>query len=282
MRALIPVLLVHTALMAPPAAAHGPQIQITNEGNTIITRRLIQDGPYSQSLTPQTSVFVIPILPFGGAWYVRPNDSIHPILGTPSYYSGPGFAYGYDLADGGPQQFAAGSSILLHLIGGLQQWNGAAFSSAGITQLKAFRGSDANISSPPEGFALTSELDPNLVVSTVADHYGPALEEVHSTVRYSLLGDGNSPTSASPNGVYLLSLQLSSTQSALAASEEFHFVLHKNASRAALVDAVSSLGFSDSQVQWIPEPSSFSLLAPAATGIFFAVRRRRPRRRDPR
>jgi hypothetical protein len=267
MRGYVFALMSLTALFASPVAAHGPQIQITNDGDKIVTRRLIQDGPYSDSLTPETAAYVIRMQPFNSVWYSRPNNSTHPILGTPTYYSGPGVAYGYDRTTGGAQRFEAGGVFSLHLTNGLERWNGTDFVDAGTTELKAFIGSAVNIVSPPENFAVTSETDSFLQLPAVVDDYDA---EVHNTVRYALLGDGSSPTSDSLDGVYLLTLQLSSTQSDLENSDEFQFILHKNASHGALSNAVASLGLSSSQVQWVPEPSALALLLLGTLGVSIA------------
>src|SRR4051794_39084843 len=99
MRAIAYVVPTFVLLAAVRVFAHGPQIQITNDGGKIKTRQLIADGPYSNSLTAVKSVYVMPLLDFSGVWYSRPNSAIDPILGVPAFPSGPGFAYGYDLAD---------------------------------------------------------------------------------------------------------------------------------------------------------------------------------------
>src|SRR4051812_20947900 len=160
MRAIAYALATLLVLTAASAYAHGPQIQVTNDNGKIVTRRLMADAPYSNSLTTATSVYVIPLLDFNGVWYSRPNNAIDPILGVPSFPSGPGFAYGYDLADGGAQSFEAGSVLSSAFTNGLKKWNGANFIDAGATQLKAFRGSNVNITSPAESFAITSDTGP--------------------------------------------------------------------------------------------------------------------------
>jgi hypothetical protein len=197
--------------------------------------------------------------------------------GLPEFPSGPGLAYGYDLADGGPQAFAQGSVFSVQFADGLKRWNGATFVDAGATQLKAFRGSNANIGSPPENFGITSDGGPfdSVSLAAVAAGYGADGAEVHSSLRFALLGDGSSPTSASPDGVYLLSMQLASTQSGLGPSDPFYFVLNKNGAAADVAAAVQSLGMAPGLVQWIvPEPSGAALV-----GIsMFAIARWRGRR----
>ena len=266
---------VVVALAASPAFAHGPQIQITNDNDKIVTRQILKDGPYSASLTAPKSVYVMPLLELGGVWYTRPNQDLNPITMLPQYYSGPGLTYGYDLVDGGPQAFATGSVLSMSFLDGLKLWDGAAFSSAGPTELKAFRGSNVNIASPPENFAGTRGGPTDLVsLNPVLENYGSEGVEVHNTVRFALLGDGTSPTSSSPNGVFLAKLEISSRQEGLASSDPFYFVLHKNASRAAIDAAVESLGIDAALVQYVPEPSSLAAFVAAAMCVAVARWRR--------
>jgi hypothetical protein len=86
------------------------------------------------------------------------------------------------------------------------------------------------------------------------------------------LGDGTSPTSASPDGVYLLSMQLTSTQDGLASSDPYFFLLHKNASADAIRGAVKTLGLLNAVVQYVPEPSAMAMLALAGFGLLPARR----------
>ena len=213
-RACMFALALFAALAASAAWAHGPQIQITNSGNKIVTRELLLDGPYSPAVTAPKSAYVMGLLPFSDVWYSRPNGAIDPITQLPAFPSGPGLAYGSDLADGGPQAFAAGSVLSINFADGLKRWNGASFVDAGVTQLKAFRGSNANITTPLENFGITTDAGPfdSVSLPAVAADYGAEGAEVHNSVRFALLGDGASPTSSSPDGVYSLKMQLSSTQ----------------------------------------------------------------------
>jgi hypothetical protein len=264
------------ALATNSVRAHGPQIQITNTANKIVTRELMQDGPYGASLTAPKSVYVMPVLPFSGVSYSRPNDAIDPILLQPAFPSGPGFAYGYDLADGGPQAFDAGSVFSLGFTAGLKRWNGSAFVDAGAMELKAFRGSDPNISTPAANFAVTSDAGPydSVSLAAVAAGYGADAAEVHSSLRFALLGDGISPTSSSPDGIYLVGLQVSSTQAGLMPSDPYYFVLNKNVDWGKVSPAVDSLGIAPSLQQWVvPEPGAF-LLAAVGAGSLMIVRRR--------
>src|SRR4051812_3270416 len=271
MRAIAYALATLLVLTAASAYAHGPQIQVTNDNGKFVTRRLMADAPYSNSLTTATSVYVIPLLDFNGVWYSRPNGAIDPILGVPAFPSGPGFAYGYDLADGGAQSFDAGSVLSLAFTDGLKQWNGASYVEAGATQLKAFRGSNASIASPAENFATTSDNGPfdSLDLPTVAANYGAEIAEVHTSLRFALLGDGTNPLSVAPDGVYLLGMRLTSTQNGLAASDPYYFVLYKNAALGVVLDAVNALGFSASAVQFanVPEPAAEALAVIGLVGL---------------
>jgi hypothetical protein len=264
MRAVTFALAMCAALIAASAFGHGPQIQVTNDGGKIVTRQLFLDGPYYNTLSPTTSVYVMPVLESGGVWYSRPNNAIDPILLVLAFPSGPGLAYGYDLVDGGPQLFEAGSVLSVGFAAGLKKWNGASYLDAGATQLKAFRGSNVNITSPPENLAITSDTGPfdSLSLAAIAANYGADGPEVHASLRFAFLGDGTSPASAVADGVYLLSLQLSSTQNGLAASDPYYFVLHKNAANESVASAVNALGFAASQVQWlgVPEPGTLTML----------------------
>jgi hypothetical protein len=232
---------------------------------------LIADGPYSNSLTAVKSVYVMPLVDFSGVWYSRPNSAIDSILGVPTFPSGPGFAYGYDLADGGAQLFEAGSVLSLAFTDGLKQWNGASYIDAGATQLKAFRGSNASIATPLENFATTSDSGPfdSLDLPAVAANYGAELAEVHTSLRFALLGDGANPLSESPDRIYLLGMQLKSSQNGLAASDPYYFVLYKNAAPVLVLDAVNALGVPASAVQFadVPEPAAFSLAMIGFVGL---------------
>jgi hypothetical protein len=275
-RALILALAAAAVLVATRARAHGPQIQITIDGSKLVTRELLFDGPYSAALTPPKSVYVMPLLPVDGVWYSRPNCEIDSITTLPAFPSGPGIAYGADLADGGPQAFAAGSVLTIRFADRLMRWNGAAFVDADATQLKAFRGSNVNVTSPLENFAITSDTGPfdSLSLPAVAANYGAEGAEVHNSLRFALLGDGASPASPSPDGIYLLKLQLSSTQAGLSASDIYNFVLYKNASLDQVAAAVQSLGLGSAAVQWVtPEPHTAALAALALTVLWSALNR---------
>jgi hypothetical protein len=245
-----------TVTLAAPgvAKAHGPQIQITGDAGKIVTRTLLPDGPYSDTLTSEKSVYVIPVKENLGAWYSRPNGAINPATMLPQFYSGPGIAYGYGYDPANPTDvdFAPGSVISLGFTDGLKLWNGAAFQDAGVTELEAFRGNF----SAPTATARTSDSGPFAGIAYDAVNFTVEGAEVHNTTRFRLLGDGNSPLASSPDGVYLVGLQLTSTQVGMAASDPFYFVLHKNADRATVGSAIVSLNIDPALVQFVPEPAA--------------------------
>jgi hypothetical protein len=264
--------LMAVATIVDGAWAHGPQIQITGEGGKIVTRELILDGPYSDSLTDVKSVYVMPVRENVGVWYSRPNGEIDPALHVPAFFSGPGIAYGYgfDLSHPSSAAFTPGSEFSLNFTAGPRRWDGAAFVDPGPVQVEAFRGSIG----APTATAHTSDAAPFASLPFGAVNYGTDGDEVHVTSRFRLLGDGVSPAVESPDGVYLLSLQLENTRTA--ASDPFYFVLNKNQPRTTVDAAVASLNIATPLVQFVPEPGAVGL---SIFGLAAAVLAR-PRRRS--
>ena len=80
------------------------------------------------------------------------------------------------------------------------------------------------------------------------------------------------------DGIYLMTMTYASTEPGLNASAPFYFLLHKNAPPAEIIAAVGSLGVASSFVQYVPEPSTASLLA-ACLATLPALRRSRSWRR---
>jgi hypothetical protein len=260
MRVITFALAVSLGLATSLAPAHGPQLQITNDNDRIVTRQIIQDDPYSDSLTDPKLVYVIPMEELDGIWYSQPNSEIDPILMRPEFPSGPGVAYGYDRVAGGQQAFAPGSILSENFLAGLKRWNGNVFVDPGTEQIGVFPGDQT----APADQAITSDSGPfaSLIFPAVPANYD---EDGHAEARFRLLGDGLSPLSASQDGVYLLSSQLTSTQAGLAASDPFYFLLRKNATDEAVVDAVNALtsahGIAPELVQYVSEPPSLALCA---------------------
>jgi hypothetical protein len=253
------------AAATAPASAHGPQIQITNDNNKLATRRLLQNEPYS-AMKPATSVYVIPMRPLNGAWYVQPNNKVDPILLQAEFPSGPGLAYGSDQADTGPRAFEAGTHFNENFVDGLKWWNGSAFADPGAEQIGAFRGSALGTADQ----ATTSDSSPfaGIAYPSISAFY---IADEHSSARFRLLGNGTDPLNPSKDGVYLLSLQLTSTQIGLAPSDPFYFVLRKNAADDVVAAALNALlankGISPSRVQFVPEPASVLLVAAGAISL---------------
>lgn len=231
------------------AEAHGPQIQLTGDTGKLITREILLDEPYGDSLTAPKSVYVMPVLPYLGVWYSRPNvepDALDPNL--PHFYSGPGYAYGYDRNGGGAQLFPAGSNFSIAFTTGLRRWDGATFVDAGAVELEAFAGSLAtrtadNAASPAFPF-------PAAGLTTYTT-------DAHNTVRYRFLGDGISTAAEPADGIYLASLQLSTTAAGITGSDPYQFVLYKGAGLGDVSAAVNSLGVDSALVQFVPEPTVF-------------------------
>lgn len=238
--------------------AHGPQMQITAETGKIITRMVLPDGPYSSSLTDPKSLYVIPVREYNGIWYTRPNnepDTLEP--SQPKFYSGPGFAYGYDQTHGGPQAFPAGSQLSLTFTTGLLQWNGTTFVDAGETQLEAFRGSTTIRTQ--NGVASDA-----MMLPVIQPTYGNGGAEVHNTVRYRFLGDGVDLSSPLDDGIYLATLQIDNNDPSLLASDPYQFLMHKQAPMSEVLAAVDALGVSPNLVQFVPEPAAIGWLWAAA------------------
>jgi hypothetical protein len=158
----------------------------------------------------------------------------------------------------------------LNLVDGLKFWNGSTWVDPGSEQIQAYRGSEI----APTASATTSDSGPfaSMNFSNIAANYAA---NAHSSVSYRLLGDGVSGTAPSDDGIYLLSMQLSSNQPGLASSDTFYFVLYKNVGRSEALEAVQSLGVSPSAVQVVPEVGSMTLMGLAGLTMVGAVLRKR-------
>jgi hypothetical protein len=250
------------AVVAPVAWGHGPQLQITNDNGKIVTREVFLDEPYAPLSSPK-SVYVIPMLPSAGQFFTRPNDE-EAAPGVPAYNSGPGLAFGLG------STFTAGFNFRLTFTDGLKFWDGAGFVDPGLEQIQAFRGSFSN----PSASAVTSDVGPfeTLNFSTIRTGYA---DSAHGSASFRLLGDGVSPTSSSDDGIYLLSLQLSSTDPNLSPSDPYFFLLYKNVPLGDALRVAGTLGISSAQVQVVPEAGSLAFAGVASVGALWVAYRRR-------
>jgi hypothetical protein len=266
MRAFTLAIAVLFGLAAPMAQAHGPQMQVTDTNNKITTRAIIPEPPYDNSLTPEKSAYVLPILQAvtgsttTNFWTVMPNSTIDPILQTSEFQFGPGLAYSYG------QSFTSGFHFNVSFTTPLKRWNGTTFvNNPGPEAVGAFRGDST---SAADQVVVTGSGVPaqSLLFSNIAANY-PA--DSHSSMRFRLLGDGTSALVAPADGIYLLSLQISSTQPGLAPSDPFSLVLYKNTSPTDLAAAVTGLGIDLSRVQFlsVPEPTAALLAASGLAGL---------------
>ena len=173
--------------------AHGPQMQITATDGKIITRDILTD--VYEPLTPRKSVYVMEVLDYRGVWYARPEIELNPpdhpsAPGDPTYYSGPGIAFGVG------QTFAEGSVLSLDFADGLRLWDGNSFADAGATQLQYFRGGSIGAAGQlinPTASILTEDgaSSPLMSFSALTMSYP---EGDHSTARLRFLGDGSTTT----------------------------------------------------------------------------------------
>ena len=273
--ALTHVGVLRCAALAPLwACAHGPQIQITvdtTNNNQIVTRQLLLDEPYSSAagLTAPARIYVMPVLSV--SYLGQPVARVKP---SDTQTFGPGFTYGYDQIVGSDHLFTG--NLNLHSAG-LQIWDGTTFVATGKEQLGLLQSSSNVVADSVKTTASGGDISISIASGYTAD--------VHSSMRYTLLGDGLDPYSASRDGIYLATLQLSGTQSSpsLAASDMFYFVISKNAAAAqvnsAVADLIGATGISPSLVQYtanVPEPCFATL---GAIGVVACSVVRLPRRR---
>lgn len=268
------VALVLAAGASQAAWAHGPQIQTTLTNGKIVTRRVVPDGSYDTVLTPATTAYVMPLAQYQGVWRAQPDGSLLPDS-TPEFIGWPGFAYGYGYdATSNPAPFPVGSKFTLGFTAGLKSWDGAAFIDAGVTEAEIYRGSSA----APSALAKTTDAGPFAGVQFPGGagiSFASELSEVHNTVHYRMVGDGSSITSPLADGVYLLSMKLSSSDAGVGESEPFYFVLSKGAADATVRAAAESLGAGAGQTQFVPEPATAGLALAGLAAMLRAARRRR-------
>jgi hypothetical protein len=246
--------------VASSAWGHGPQIQLTAEAGKIVTRQVLIDDYVPVS--PVTSIYVLPVTTLSNIWVVQPP-------GTAG--SGPGIAPGVGFVDAASHPFKTGD-YTTSIVDGLKKWNGASFVDAGDSQLQLYKTVGGNPLT-----ATTTDVGPFASLTyplTVAN------DEAHTGMGFRFLGDGVSNTSVLADGVYLLSLKVSTA--GLTDSDPFYFVLPKGVSpeeagQATLTFAALQ-GIARDAVQAmtaIPEPASLTLAAAAIGGCVAARRRQR-------
>lgn len=292
MRTTTSLVAVTLAAAASTALAHGPQIELTRNATTgkIETRDVYDTHAAPTSIPgPVRRAYVMPLLPSGTAYYVRPDATPNLANGQPTFFSNPGIAYQYDAKLPGTGWEYQGSSSLPNLQGsnfaytftdGLKIWDGTTFVDPGTEQVRAYRGPVTS----PAATAITADSGgmQSLALATIGPASGspptvpPASGNPHSTVGYHLVGDPSNAATLPGDGVYLLSLQLSSTAAGVSPSDPFYYLLHKNADPATAMAAATRLGFSGSQVQSyavVPEPTSLAVLG--LGGLLLRLRQRR-------
>ncbi len=225
------------------AYGHGPQIQIGIENNRIVTRGLFDNEPYNGGVTPKQRVYEIPmtqrsLADANDGWYAEPNSAIP--------FTGPGIA----TALGG---FSTGSILSQTFADGLRIWDGAAFVDPGTEQIDAYRGATHTAG------AVTSDAGP---FQSYAFTPISGSSDEHKTAFFRLLGDGMLPDTASDDGVYLLSLKLTTDEAGVADSLPYYFLLNKNASAG---DAADALAYLNENI--VPEPATVLMLAAAGAGV---------------
>ena len=230
-------------------------MQISVENNKIVTRGLVYDTANYSDSNPVQNSYVVPMVQrtLGDAndgWYAQFNST-----NTEAVFLGPGIKYG----NGG---FNGGVTITDTIIDGLKLWNGSSFIDPGTEQVQGLRGTisvpTATLATVDSGMGGSFSLVTPAAVTATA----------HSQVYWRLLGDGSTSNSASDDGVYLLKLQLTTTQAGVAASDPYYLLLSKNASSA---DQTAAQSYVNSTL--VPEPASLAAAAVASAGLL--ARRRR-------
>lgn len=239
------------------AWGHGPQMQLTAEAGKIVTRQVMIDD-YTP-VTAATSIYVLPVASVSNIWVVQPS-------GTAG--SGPGIAPGVGFVDAASHPLKTGD-YTTSIVDGLKKWNGASFVDAGDAQLQLYK----TVSGNPLT-ATTTDVGP---FAGITYPLSVTSDEAHTGMGFRFLGDGVSNTSALADGVYLLSLKVSTA--GLTDSDPFYFVLPKGVSPMEAGQATfafagqQGIGVGAIQAMTaIPEPASLALAAMAIGGCM-AVRR---------
>lgn len=312
-------LIASSVLLTAASAAfgHGVQVQVIYDAalNKIVTRQIVHSQSPADpavgflsgaTIAPAARVYVLPLIDAdiaaGFGTYTRPSDQRDVLTGLVRWPSGPGLTFRYDYqtpgtgwdwsnATNAPTNpnlpNLAGSNFTYKLLGGLKQWNGSSLVDPGTEQLQVFRGDGTTPFIPGTTVnAITADdSDVSFPLAAISSTNRPAAVTTsipHSSVSYRLLGDGTNPASPSDDGIYVLSLQLSSnalipaTGASINRSDPFYYVMYKGTTLSSAYDAALSLaatqGIPSGQVQAIPEPVFLALLPLAALPL---MRRRR-------
>jgi hypothetical protein len=247
-------------VLPTPAWGHGPQIQLTAEAGKIVTRQVLIDDYVPVS--PVASIYVLPVVSVSNIWVVQPP-------GTAG--SGPGIAPGIGFVDAASHPFKTGN-YTTNIVDGLKKWNGASFVDAGDVQLQLYKTVTGN--------PLTATTTDSGPFASLAYPLTVDSEESHTGMGFRFLGDGVSNTSVLADGVYLLSLKVSTR--GLTDSDPFYFVLPKGVSPEEAGNATfafaqqQGIGVGAIQAMTpIPEPASLTLTGLALCSFTAASRIKR-------
>jgi hypothetical protein len=163
------------------------------------------------------------------------------------------------LAYGFGHTFTDGYHFTVNITSPLERWDGAAFvNDSGAEAVGAFRG-DATAPADQLLISGLSTTPQSLVFSNISSTYD---SDAHSSMRFRMLGDGASALVTPADGLYLLTLQITSTH-------PIYFMLYKNASVGEINTAIASLHISSALVQVvaIPEPGGIAMATLAILGI---------------
>jgi hypothetical protein len=256
----IVIAILFGVVLPTPAWGHGPQIQLTAEAGKIVTRQVLIDDYVPVS--PVASIYVLPVVSVSNIWVVQPP-------GTAG--SGPGIAPGIGFVDAASHPFKTGN-YTTNIVDGLKKWNGASFVDAGDVQLQLYKTVTGN--------PLTATTTDSGPFASLAYPLTVDSEESHTGMGFRFLGDGVSNTSVLADGVYLLSLKVSTT--GLTDSDPFYFVLPKGVSPEEAGNATfafaqqQGIGVGAIQAMTpIPEPASLTLTGLALCSFTAASRIKR-------